>query len=51
MKFSLIKVSKVNSDYYNIEVIDYDDNVVYKATLDKVDTFMLILKYKNVKFV
>jgi len=51
MKFNLIILSKINSDYYDMQALDIDGNIVYKATLPSVDACKVIMKYKNVKII
>jgi hypothetical protein len=51
MKFNLIILSKINSEYYSMQALDREGNVVYKATLPSVDACKVIMKYKNVKIV
>jgi len=51
MKFNLIILSKINSDYYDMQALDIDGNIVYKATLPIADACKVIMKYKNVKII
>ena len=49
MKFKQIVLSKLDSEYYNMEVFDANDAVIYKATISTNEAFKVIEKYNNVK--
>jgi hypothetical protein len=51
MKFNLIILSKLNDEYYNMEALDKNGNVVYKSTLPNIEACKVIMKYKNVKII
>jgi hypothetical protein len=50
-KFSLIELTKISSEYYDMKAFDKEGNVVYKATLSKIDASIVADKYNNVVLV
>jgi hypothetical protein len=49
VKFAQIVLQRIDADYYNLEAIDANGRVVYKATLPTFEACKVAEKYKNVK--
>jgi hypothetical protein len=49
VKFAQIVLQRIDADYFNMEAIDINGRVVYKATLPTFEAAKIADKYKNVK--
>jgi hypothetical protein len=51
IKFSEVILKKISDEYYDMQLLNINGDVVYKSTLPKMDALSMIIKYKNVKIV
>jgi hypothetical protein len=51
IKFKEVILKKISDEYYDMQLLNINGDVVYKSTLPKMDAFNIIMKYKNIKIV